>query len=637
MQSGNQVQYSFIPKQQQQQQIQSGQIMQLNQQQIQTPSPVRHFRPRMITPVRLQGVRVQGSPQIQQQQPQLVAVSQQRPRTSKPRIVRPTAQNSLPPLQQSIQNSQQQQRPSPQPNRTVYIVQTKQDGTQVLVPHPQFNQPSQQTQQIVRMVQQKVLTTNQPQHYQTVQAELADIGQQPQVIQVDETHPPTTSTFTPKKDGDCDDLEDSITATAISKSARSEPPPLQPQSGSISIDEYRKRGLQPTGTRVGVVRPMMNAAGSPLRAPIRNPAQQVIRQRPMIRQRPLPRAQFQQPGLTQQLEVPERESAKMLVILENGEQRLITFTLPKETCTVQELLDQVGIHVGADSNIECIENPGTEIDYIVKVGNFESRDTAAMTKAAENHIRQQQQRLIQNQRNVILQHQQPQQVVPPLAEVAKPKASDLPPAKYVTGFYAVCAACGFSGADHAKCERCCRIFTEEPKMQRMTLQVVANSPAQKIVQTIGRSVSLDKKDQLEAIQKKHQLTVNRQAAGRGRGGIVTSTPRGRGTRGPRKPVVPEVVTLSSDDEGNSSESKSSTVAIRNDEKIVTKKHFEPEVVEDVVTGEFEFEIFDSVDNFTRSECVDDVFEGFLIFTPKTFKFLICFNELKLKIYFSFNL
>lgn len=38
-----------------------------------------------------------------------------------------------------------------------------------------------------------------------------------------------------------------------------------------------------------------------------------------------------------------RESAKMLVVLQSGEQRLITFTLPKESCTVQELLEQVGV------------------------------------------------------------------------------------------------------------------------------------------------------------------------------------------------------------------------------------------------------------------------------------------------------
>lgn len=37
----------------------------------------------------------------------------------------------------------------------------------------------------------------------------------------------------------------------------------------------------------------------------------------------------------------EMQSAKMLIFLQNGEQRLITFTLPKESCTLQEVLEQV--------------------------------------------------------------------------------------------------------------------------------------------------------------------------------------------------------------------------------------------------------------------------------------------------------
>lgn len=35
------------------------------------------------------------------------------------------------------------------------------------------------------------------------------------------------------------------------------------------------------------------------------------------------------------------DSIRMLVLLSTGEQRLITFTLPKEQCTIQEILEQV--------------------------------------------------------------------------------------------------------------------------------------------------------------------------------------------------------------------------------------------------------------------------------------------------------
>jgi hypothetical protein len=89
------------------------------------------------------------------------------------------------------------------------------------------------------------------------------------------------------------------------------------------------------------------------------------------RQRPAPQLPiFQQAGHNQEREAFERESAKMLVVLDNGDQRLKTFTLPKEACTVQDLLDKIGIFVGPGSYIECIENPGSEIDYTVKIENF---------------------------------------------------------------------------------------------------------------------------------------------------------------------------------------------------------------------------------------------------------------------------
>lgn len=573
MQGGQQVRYSFVPKAQQQvQQIaiqnQDGQIVHINQQpqQIQTP---RSFTPRMLsTPMR---IRVQ-SPGLAPQPGQLIAV--QRQRAPRPRVVRPASQNPL---------NQQQQRPG-QPGKMVYILQQQTDGTSVLVPRSQYMQ---QQQQVIRMTQKVV--QQQPAQYQATQEQMTDMNQQP-TQQVDEIHAPTTSTFTPKKDGECDDLEDSITATAISKSSRSEPPPLTAQSGvTMTMEEARKRGIQPNPSRVGVVRPMMSNTGNQMRSPTRNAALQVIRQRPP------PRPQFQQPGLNMEIEVSERESAKMLVILDNGEQRLITFTLPKETCTVQELLDQVGIHVGADSNIECIENPGSEIDYIVKVGNFASRDTAAMTKAAENHIRQQHQRqqLIQTHKNNILQHQPSNQQPSELAKSKSPELK-LPPPKFVTGFFALCGACGFSGADHAKCERCHRIFTEDPKMVRMPqhmqknnipLQAIASSTqTQKVAN--NRTTNLDKKDQIEALQKKHQIATARQNAARGRGGMVTSTPRGgRSPRAPRKPILPEVVTLSSDDESDSEGSKSSASKAKKLE-ILPKKAFEPEIEEDVVAGEF---------------------------------------------------
>ncbi|ETN59417.1 sentrin/sumo-specific protease senp7 [Anopheles darlingi] len=63
----------------------------------------------------------------------------------------------------------------------------------------------------------------------------------------------------------------------------------------------------------------------------------------------------------------ERPIRRMLIILQNGEMRLIIFKLPKMGCTVQELLEQLGVQYSPESNIQCFINPGGYFDYIVTV------------------------------------------------------------------------------------------------------------------------------------------------------------------------------------------------------------------------------------------------------------------------------
>lgn len=106
--------------------------------------------------------------------------------------------------------------------------------------------------------------------------------------------------------------------------------------------------------------------------------------------------QQQQPNQTDQSQhiiEPEaqRESARMLVVLQSGEQRLITFTLPKESCTVQELLEQVGVPFTEQTNIECVTNPGVSIDYLVTVGVTCSGTPSEIISAAENTLQMKQQ------------------------------------------------------------------------------------------------------------------------------------------------------------------------------------------------------------------------------------------------------
>lgn len=132
----------------------------------------------------------------------------------------------------------------------------------------------------------------------------------------------------------------------------------QPGQAVIRGNSGRGRGAMRGGGTSGQVR----FAKKPY-STIRPPANQQLQQQ---------QQQQSQQNQTDQsqhiIETEARESAKMLVVLQSGEQRLITFTLPKESCTVQELLEQVGVPFTDHTNIECVTNPGVSIDYLVTVG-----------------------------------------------------------------------------------------------------------------------------------------------------------------------------------------------------------------------------------------------------------------------------
>ncbi|KAK2579020.1 hypothetical protein KPH14_002814 [Odynerus spinipes] len=61
-------------------------------------------------------------------------------------------------------------------------------------------------------------------------------------------------------------------------------------------------------------------------------------------------------------------TAKMLVMLSNGEQRLITFDIPNEDCTVQDLLEQANITFSGETAVSLVSDPTLGINYIVEAG-----------------------------------------------------------------------------------------------------------------------------------------------------------------------------------------------------------------------------------------------------------------------------
>lgn len=66
------------------------------------------------------------------------------------------------------------------------------------------------------------------------------------------------------------------------------------------------------------------------------------------------------------------DSVRMLVLQDNGEQRIITFTLPKGACTIQEILEAFGIPFTKDSPIHVTEVNSNGINYLVGVGKISS-------------------------------------------------------------------------------------------------------------------------------------------------------------------------------------------------------------------------------------------------------------------------
>ncbi|XP_061716294.1 uncharacterized protein LOC133524340 [Cydia pomonella] len=76
----------------------------------------------------------------------------------------------------------------------------------------------------------------------------------------------------------------------------------------------------------------------------------------------------------------EPQSAKMLIFLQNGEQRLITFTLPKVSCTLKEVLEKANVPFSEDTHIQCMQNTSSEIDYFVSIGT-----SSRIEDLLENH------------------------------------------------------------------------------------------------------------------------------------------------------------------------------------------------------------------------------------------------------------
>jgi hypothetical protein len=156
------------------------------------------------------------------------------------------------------------------------------------------------------------------------------------------------------------------------------------------------------------------------------------------------------------------DSIRMLVLLDNGEQRLITFTLPKEACTIQEILEQVGVPFTKETPIQVSEANANGLNYIVAVGNFpgfclDVQQTEENNPTHENEFAQQQQLPVEQEHQPVAE---PPKTTPAPPSPDPPK--ELPP-KIIEGQLAVCAICGYLSEDFNRCMRCKRKLPENVK------------------------------------------------------------------------------------------------------------------------------------------------------------------------------
>lgn len=257
-------------------------------------------------------------------------------------------------------------------------------------------------------------------------------------------------------------------------------------------------------------------------------------------------------------------TAKMMVILPDEERRLITFTLPSESCTVNELLEQVGIELTPTMNVHCMEVVDETLDYVVRI--TDGHDPEKKQEAPPATAQQMVQVVVQQQQQKTMSYVQASErgLIHPLPSVVT--ATPPPPVhvpKYIEGYLAICESCGFLSMDHSKCERCHRVLslpqkkpvrplvapttitmTTEPVT---TLQVVAIPMAKPSVVTPLKATTPSTATKIKRASLSARSPLIK-ARGGAAGAVKGSPAKARSGSRVRKLEEPVVLTLSSDDE-----------------------------------------------------------------------------------------
>ncbi|XP_065164510.1 uncharacterized protein [Atheta coriaria] len=234
-------------------------------------------------------------------------------------------------------------------------------------------------------------------------------------------------------------------------------------------------------------------------------------------------------------------SIRMFVLLAGGEQRLITFTTPKEDCTIDEILDQVGVAVDAGTRIGINEINRDGINIVVSVGYDDEDDDPSAPPKPRNRAKK------------------AQPVEPPPKIPTPPLEPPEEPPKLIPGKMAVCTNCGFLSEDFNRCQRCRRKLPDNSK-------AVLIKP--------GAERNTSKKPGIEINLKPRPASLGNSSSGNG--SVTTTTANmiaNKGIASPKRKlqrtrlqeVENMVVTLSSDEEDDDSSNDKPDAAVADKE------------------------------------------------------------------------
>ncbi|KAI4483443.1 hypothetical protein M0802_013385 [Mischocyttarus mexicanus] len=222
-------------------------------------------------------------------------------------------------------------------------------------------------------------------------------------------------------------------------------------------------------------------------------------------------------------------TAKMLVMLPNGEQRLITFDISNNDCSVQDLLEQANIVYGSETTVCLVSDSTFGINYIVETAA--QSNGAILNEIHEHDSNTSQDSGTMGSRNTSRTISSPDENSNPICQNEE--------ATYIEGKLALCPNCGISSLDFNRCQRCLKKLPEDVKTIPMTVGIQEKKENMLSVNTFYK-----KNNERNSSAKLEKLERDGSAykRGRGRGGRVYTS------KAKLVNKEPECLTISSDED-----------------------------------------------------------------------------------------